>query len=326
MTVSDHRETETTVTPSGRFACDLHLHSTNSDGLIPPEEVIALAARAGLSMACLSDHSRPTYSPALRDFAARQQITLLPGLEISTMHGRRKYHVLAYGNGVLDDDFLDFAFRPTAVKNSTYRQVLGGLRAQGVRLPDDADILAGRDGSDTQPRHAGKWMFSSTLIGRYLGDALGVDPSVAAARVKARYNALKGDEPGRYVPTEETIARVRRAGAIPVLAHPFWECHRPGNTWADVLDDLRRFAGLGLVGMEVSSRHEAPVDEQGRTSAARRLGLVPFRSSDFHGNGKTEVGQFPMNVDELAEAGDRCGADIPLPAGARTESAKGGHG
>jgi hypothetical protein len=290
----------------------LHLHSTNSDGLASPEEVIELAGSAGLWAMCLSDHSRPTYDPRLAELASRRGVLLLPGLEISTLHNGCKYHVLAYGDGVLDTGFLEFAFRPTAIKNATYRRVLADLHSEGVSLPDPGEILAVVQAHGA-PRHPGKWMFSSTLIGRYLAPALAIAEDSATQLVKARYNALKGRESDRYVSTEETIVGAREVGSIPVIAHPFWECSSGRNSWEGVVRDLRRFAELGLAGVEVSSRHDAPEDEQRRADVARDLSLVPFRGSDFHANGKTRVGQFPMPAADLRKAAARCTVAIPPP-------------
>ncbi|MEO3789017.1 PHP domain-containing protein [Nonomuraea sp. B10E15] len=296
---------------AGQAFCDLHLHTTNSDGLMSPEEVIERAGRAALRVMSISDHSRTTYDAGLEALAAAHGTILLPGLEISTMHHDRKYHVLGYGHGVLDAKVQEFAFRPTAVKNDVYGRVLAGLRAAGTPLPATEDILAGVQ-EDGPPLHPRKWMLSATLIGRYLARPLDVDPVRAAAVVRERYNAMKSSERDRYVPTERAIAMVRDAGGIPVIAHPFWECHSGRNSWGGVVGDLGRFTAAGLAGVEVSSRHDSPADEDRRREAAHRLRLVPFRSSDFHGNGKTAVGQFPMPVEHLIEAADRCGVDIPL--------------
>ncbi|TDD15090.1 hypothetical protein E1294_35460 [Nonomuraea diastatica] len=266
----------------------------------------------------ISDHSRTTYDSELEAMAAGYGVILLPGIEISTMHHDRKYHVLGYGHGILDAELQEFAFRPTAIKNEAYGRVLAGLRAAGTQLPATEDILAGVQ-EDGPPLHPRKWMLSATLIGRYLARPLGVDPVQAAAVVKDRYNALKNSERDRYVPTGRAIAMVRNAGGIPVIAHPFWECHSGRNTWDGVVDDLRTFSAEGLAGVEVSSRHDSPADEDRRRETAHQLRLVPFRSSDFHGNGKTEVGQFPMPVEHLAEAAGRCGVDIPLHTSGKAE-------
>jgi predicted metal-dependent phosphoesterase TrpH len=243
--------------------------------------------------------------------ASAHGILLLPGLEISTVHEGRKYHVLGYGAGVLDQEFAAYAFRPTAIKNETYRAVLQQLRADGAVLPSTEDILAGVR-PDAAPLHPTKWMLSATLIGRYLAVARRIDERRATAEIKGRYNELKDRWPDRYVPTSRTVAMVREVGCIPVIAHPFWECTSGRNSWAGVLDDLSAFARLGLVGVEVSSRHDSPADEDRRRQAIEALGLVPFRSSDFHGNGKTTVGQFPMPVTDLARAAEHCGTDLAL--------------
>ncbi|MFI9842499.1 PHP domain-containing protein [Nonomuraea sp. NPDC051941] len=291
--------------------CDLHLHSTNSDGHVAPEDLIEKARRASLRVMSISDHSRPTFDADLEGLAARHGITLLPGLEISTMHHGRKYHVLGYGHGVLDTELQKFAFLPTAVKNATYERVIGRLRAEGVELPATEDMLVGIQ-EDGPPAHPGKWMLSSTLIGRYAAHSLGMDPTRAAGLVKERYNLLKGREPDRYVPAERMISMIRDAGGIPVLAHPFWECTAGRNSWDGVTSDLRQFSTVGLVGFEVSSRHDSQIGEGQRRDVANALDLIPFRSSDYHGNGKTEIGQFPMPVAHLMEAARRCGVVIPL--------------
>jgi hypothetical protein len=192
--------------------------------------------------------------------------------------------------------------------------VLAAMReAGGVRLPSDAEILAGAR-EDGPPRHPTRWMFSATLIGSYLAPALGLASADAAGLVKSRYNALKDDGRDRYVPTVAAIAAARAAGAVPVVAHPFWECTSGRNSWDAVVADLQVLASAGLTGMETSSRHDSPADERRRAVTADRLGLVPFRSSDFHANGKTAVGQFPMDAADLIEAAARCGVALPLPA------------
>lgn len=296
------------------YSCDLHLHSTNSDGLASPEEIIELAGQVPLQAISISDHSRPTFDARLCHLASSRGMTLVPGVEISTMHLGRKYHVLAYGHGILNPAFQEFSFRPTAVKNDIYRRVLADLRANGARIPEDDDILAGIQ-EDEPPRHPGKWMFSSSLIAQYLAPAFGTEVSSATTFVKERYNAWKDRELDRYVPTDRTIALARSTGAIPVIAHPFWECSSKRNSWAGVAADLRSFIAVGLIGMEVSSRHDSTADELRRRAIARDLSLVPFRSSDFHGNGKTTIGQFPMPADDLLEAATRSGVKIFLSTG-----------
>ncbi len=58
---------------------DLHLHTTRSDGLHPPVEVVRLAVSAGVTVASITDHDTLGAYPEARAEAERLGITLIPG-------------------------------------------------------------------------------------------------------------------------------------------------------------------------------------------------------------------------------------------------------
>ncbi|MEU9509354.1 hypothetical protein AB0D32_24100 [Micromonospora sp. NPDC048170] len=271
---------------------DLHVHTTNSDGRWTPEEVLSGAGHlAGLA---ITDHSGLTWSDKLATLARDHGTQLLfPGMEISTTHKGNKYHVLAYGRGIREPDFEEFAFHPTRTKNAIYMAVLAELRREGFALPDGGDILAA-------PEHPGKWMLSKTLIGGHLV-AAGMDPDEARRVLTEKYDRLKQEHPDRYLPTIETIRRVREVGGVPAIAHAWWECPSGRNSWAGVGTALAEFRAAGLLGLEVSTRHVTVGTEAERREVAAELGLVPTAGSDFHANGKTALGQFGLDEDEMAE-------------------------
>lgn len=66
---------------------NLHTHTTNSDGRLTPEEVVAHYAGHGYDFLCISDHD--TYTPIFD----HEQVVLLPGVEVSA----RGSHLLAVG-------------------------------------------------------------------------------------------------------------------------------------------------------------------------------------------------------------------------------------
>ena len=74
---------------------DLHTHSTVSDGSDTPEEVVALAVKAGLSALALTDHDRQDGIAAARKKAAETGIELVAGAEISCNHSGTM-HMLVY--------------------------------------------------------------------------------------------------------------------------------------------------------------------------------------------------------------------------------------
>ena len=68
---------------------DLHVHSTESDGTLTPEELVTAAKEAGLIAFALTDHDTCSGVPKAQDAARDAGIELIPGIELSTdYHGK----------------------------------------------------------------------------------------------------------------------------------------------------------------------------------------------------------------------------------------------
>lgn len=225
------------------------------------------------------------------------------------MHDGRKYHVLGYGRGLLESDFLDYAFTPTRIKNEVYAVIIDELRRDGYALPSFDDMMAGRDLA-AEPLHATKRMMSKAVIGRYLVRD-GVPEPTARALLAERYERRKSRHPGRYMPTRDVVARIRAHRGVASIAHAWWECPAGLNTPENVVATLRLLRDAGLIGLEVSTRHHTVGTEASRRQVAADLGLHPTSGSDYHANGKTELGQFGMNRAELDQL-RQTAADLDL--------------
>src|SRR5215210_7784591 len=67
---------------------DLHSHSTRSDGVMRPSEVVERAARRGVQALALTDHDEVSGLAEARSAAEKAGIELIDGVEISvTWHG-----------------------------------------------------------------------------------------------------------------------------------------------------------------------------------------------------------------------------------------------
>ena len=72
---------------------DLHTHSNASDGHLPPQALLAFAARHGVDQIAITDHDTVNAYDQLTledDFA----ITLIPGIELSTTWQGRSIHIV----------------------------------------------------------------------------------------------------------------------------------------------------------------------------------------------------------------------------------------
>ena len=75
--------------------CDLHTHSTYSDGTFSPAEIIDAASKLNLSAVALCDHNNIN---GLNEFAGASEgknIEAVPGIEFSVTFDTKKVHLLA---------------------------------------------------------------------------------------------------------------------------------------------------------------------------------------------------------------------------------------
>src|SRR5688500_14640996 len=76
---------------------DLQSHSTYSDGELPPAEVVAAAAKAGVTTLALTDHDAIDGVAEAREAAHSEGIALVPAAELSCVHSSiDDLHMLGY--------------------------------------------------------------------------------------------------------------------------------------------------------------------------------------------------------------------------------------
>ncbi len=63
---------------------------------LPAEELVARAASLGIEVLSITDHDTTEALPAALAEAQRWDITVVPGVEISTVTGREEIHLLGY--------------------------------------------------------------------------------------------------------------------------------------------------------------------------------------------------------------------------------------
>ena len=278
---------------------DLHTHSTVSDGTDTPAELMAVAARAGLSAVAITDHDTTAGWQAAAE-AVPPGLTLVPGAELSCVSvdeaGRGvSVHLLAY---LFDPESAALVAEQTrlrAERRSRLRAMADRLAADG--LPVDADELLGSLPADAP---AGRPHLARALM--RAGLVRSVDEAFAR---------FLGNGNGYYMPREDTavehaIDLIAAAGGVTVLAHPFASSR--GRTVTPEV--IRGLAARGLGGLEVDHPdHDLPTRE--RVGAlADELGLLRTGSSDYHGTNKT------IGIGQETTAGEQFEALVARATGA----------
>ena len=266
---------------------DLHTHTRASDGTQTAEELVRAAAATGLDVLGLTDHDTTEgWSESART-AQEVGITLVRGIEVSTMYRGRGAHLLAYLPDPTYPPLVTQLRKILDGRSSRVPAMLERLRAVGVDV-DIADVRRAGDGTAA----TGRPHVADALV------ALGVVPD----RDSAFRHYLSPGRPAyvnRYAaPLVEMIRIVDEAGGVTVLAHPW------GRHGADSMPEvgITELAGLGLSGLEVDHQDHTPADRDELRAIARRLDLVVTGSSDHHGIGKLdhELGCNTTAPEELA--------------------------
>lgn len=243
--------------------CDLHFHSTCSDGLLPPARMMEEAAAAGLGLVSLTDHDTVEGIEEASARAGELGLELLPGIELTCRHRNRgTLHLLGYGIDPADPALRRSLEQARSERQSRLERICERLAALGVAV--DAEAVRERAGGAPPGRP-------------HVADEL-----VALGRVSSRKEAFArwlGDgRPGdvrRPAPSpQEGIELVRGAGGLPVLAHP----PQPAAALVEAL------ARAGLGGLEVLHPSHAPGHVKILRSLASRFGLVETGGSDCHGD------------------------------------------
>ncbi len=256
------------------MAIDLHTHSSFSDGSDPPDELVAEAAAAGLTAIALTDHDTLAGIAPARLAAARRDVELIAGVEISCAWSPGAMHLVVLflepGPGPLQDRLAALL----RIRDERNRMILDKLARQGIHLTGEE--LAAKAGHGS----AGRPHVAALLVERGVVE----DIPMAFDQLLARGRPAYVDRE-RLTP-EEAIALARASGAVPILAHP----HTLGLDGAElVAGQLERLGRAGLVGVECHYPAYPPEERAAWEALARDLGLIPSGGSDYHGTYKEGI-------------------------------------
>lgn len=246
---------------------DLHTHSTASDGVYSPSELLQQARAAGLRVLALTDHDSTNGIEEAAQVANTLAIELIPGIEINTDGSGSEIHILGY--------FPEYQ-RPA------FQHVLQVLR--------DARVHRGKrivERLNEQGIHI-SWervrQIAQGAVGR---------PHIAEALLEAGYvqsipeafEKYIGTNCPAYVPrykltVEDGIHLIASANGLPVIAHPA-EMLASGT----LQEWLPRLCAAGMVGLETYYGQYTPDIERKLRALADKYHLIPTGGSDFHGPG-----------------------------------------
>ncbi len=293
--------------------CDLHTHSTASDGTDAPEDLPTLAKQAGLSAIALTDHDTTAGLEAFLDAAKTARIKAVPGIELSAdpaiLHPDTDpdseqppsvgtLHILGYFIQPGAPHLAEVQTQLREARAQRNPQMIARLNELGMDIHYD-EVIEAADGHIIGRPHIGQVMMQKGYV-KSIHEAF------------SRYLGGRGEAYVRKdrLSAEQAIQAIRDADGLAVLAHPT----QLGLESASQLEHaVARLKTLGLDGIETRHSDHTPRDTESFTRLAKKIGLLTTGGSDYHGSRKTlTLGNpkipYPVYEDLLEAHRQRIGA------------------
>lgn len=278
---------------------DLHLHSTISDGRLPPAELVRLAHAQGVRVMALTDHDNTDGVAEAAAVGSVLGVRVIPGIELSTDAPGASIHILGifldHGQAAFQETVRQF--RQARVGRA--RNMVAALARLGVPVRVERVLEIAGEGTVGRPHVAqallevGYVTSISDAFDRYIG------------RNGPAYFEGFRLEPG------EGIDLIHSVGGFASWAHPY---ELDGPDWREYLPLL---LDSGIDGLEAYySKPYPPAAEQALLDACAAHDLVPTVGSDYHGFKSMDglPGSVASPPDLLARLEARRAANFPSAA------------
>ena len=265
---------------------DLHCHSTASDGLLKPADVVARAAANGVTTLALTDHDDLSGLAEARARAESEGVRFVDGVEISVTWEGTTVHIVGLQ--------IDPA---NAVLRSGLESVREGRARRAEKMGDALaaagvpDSLAGAKTYAENPNLISRSHFARHLV--KTGRARDVKSVFQHYLVKGKPGYVQH----QWASLADAVNWIRASGGIAVIAHP----GRYGFSKPEMQAFVAQFRDCGGAGIEVITGSHTPEQYAEFARVSREFGLLASRGSDYHGKGESraDLGDLPQLPDDL---------------------------
>lgn len=265
---------------------DLHCHSTASDGVLSPRELVLRASERGVHVLALTDHDELSGQAEAAEVARQVGLRLINGVEISVTWGNVTLHVVGLNVDPLDPVLLHGLARNRGGRTERARRIGAELAKLGIAGAfEGASALA-----------ENKELISRTHFARFLVER-GVAKNLKAVFKKFLVKGKPGYVAHEWASLDDALTWIHAAGGVAVLAHP--GRYQIGREKMRLL--LSEFKYMGGAGIEVVTGSHTPDQVPVYADLAVEFDLMASLGSDFHapGEGGRELGR-------LTALPDRC--------------------
>jgi 3',5'-nucleoside bisphosphate phosphatase len=271
---------------------DLHCHSTLSDGLLTPSQVVRRAAERGVDVLALTDHDEVAGLAEARVAAREAGVQFVAGSELSVSWQDSTVHVVALGIDAESATLVRGLEHVRTSRDARAQRIGESLAAAGI-----PNALEGALAYVTSER-----LISRTHFARHLIDA-GHARDMKDAFKRFLTTGNPGHVPHTWASLPDALDWIHAAGGQAVIAHP----GRYKLTRAELRALVGEFRDLQGDALEIVSPSHTPAQYAEFATLARAFGLKGSCGTDFHGPGESrldfgELPPLPAGVDPVWSA------------------------
>ena len=258
---------------------DLHCHSTISDGVLPPADLVRHAHSRGIRILSLTDHDDLGGLEEAREVAESLGMHFINGVEISVLWHERTVHIV----GLRIDP-----------QHAPLREGLAAMREGRIlRAEKIAEELAKsgiHDALQGAYRYSQGNIISRAHFARYLVE-LGHAKNTASVFKRYLVKGKPGYVRHEWASLATALEWIHGSGGIAVLAHP--GRYDMGKQLLKQL--IEEFIQLGGRGIEVVTGSHRPEQFNTFAQIAQQYQLLSSLGSDYHGKGQSyiDMGSLP---------------------------------
>lgn len=276
---------------------DFHLHSTVSDGLASPADVVGMATSAGVRWMALTDHDTTAGLTEARLASRSLPLQVMPGIELSTDMDGIDCHLLALGLRWEDAGLQAWMADQREGRRARLERMVEILAREGAPIDVERVLAIAGEASVGRP-HVARALVEKGHVA-----------TVAEAFDRWLGNGQAADVPREKLTPVEAINRVHALGGIVSVAHPPFM----GEGYQD---RIVRLASAGADALEVYYKHYPPDVVAALQETAERLGMAASGGSDYHGLGNPDdrpVGEIPFPDDAVRRFVEFCEDRCAIP-------------
>ena len=248
--------------PKWKITNDLHLHTSISDGNITPNDLIIKISKTDINCISITDHDITEAIDECKEISIEKNITVIPGVEISTSFQKNDIHILGY---FIDYKNIELQSSLGTLRNSRKKSILKTISI----LQDNGFEISEKEVTDISKGTIGRPHIAQILKSKgYFNTTTDVFEKILTNKKIVNITRKKID-------TLHSINLINQAGGIAVLAHP--------RSIKDLEKVIPIFVENGLGGIEVFSEKHKNETLNYLKNISEKYNLVATGGSDYHG-------------------------------------------